>query len=138
VPFPPFVVDHDIVRDRFGGHVCEVDPPGIVYSDELRAHLTQLVCDALNRDAEYARRERAEASYLRACVPPVHPADYGHEVWSATLRAEVAAERAAVVAWLREQREYGTDALLGQGFANVCHILSNEIERGEHRSEEEK
>ena len=48
------------------------------------------------------------------------------------------AERAAVVAWLREQREYGTDALLGQGFANVCNILSNEIERGEHRREEKE
>ena len=49
------------------------------------------------------------------------------------LRAEVAAERAAVVAWLREQRAYGTDELLGQGFATVCGILSDAIERGEHR-----
>lgn len=48
----------------------------------------------------------------------------------------VAEERAAVVAWLREQRAYGTDELLGQGFANVCGILSDAIERGEHRREE--
>jgi hypothetical protein len=47
-------------------------------------------------------------------------------------------ERAAVVAWLREQRAYGTNALLSQGFANVCGILSDAIERGEHRREENK
>lgn len=50
----------------------------------------------------------------------------------------VAEERAAVVAWLREQRTFGTDALLGQGFANVCGILSDAIESGEHRREEER
>jgi uncharacterized small protein (DUF1192 family) len=53
------------------------------------------------------------------------------------LRAEREAERAAVVAWLREQRIYGTDALLGQGFATVCSILADVIERGGHRREEE-
>jgi hypothetical protein len=37
---------------------------------------------------------------------------------------------------LREQRQYGTEDLLGQGFANVCGILANTIERGEHRREE--
>jgi len=46
------------------------------------------------------------------------------------------AERAAVVAWLREQRQYGTDELIGQGFATVCNILADEIERGEHRRKE--
>jgi hypothetical protein len=49
IPFAPFHVTGDIVRDRFGGHVCEVDPHGIIYTDEQRAHLAQLVCDALNR-----------------------------------------------------------------------------------------
>jgi hypothetical protein len=48
----------------------------------------------------------------------------------------LAEERAAVVAWLRAQRQYGTDALLGQGFANVCGILAGAIERGEHRRKE--
>lgn len=48
----------------------------------------------------------------------------------------VAEDHAAVVAWLRAQRQYGTDALLGQGFANVCGILADAIERGEHRKEE--
>jgi hypothetical protein len=61
-----------------------------------------------------------------------------HTALRDAVAAERAAERAAVVAWLREQREYGTDALLGQGFANVCNILSNEIERGEHRREEKE
>ena len=83
-------------------------------------------------------RLRAEASYLRACVPPTHPTDYGHEVWTETVRAQAAAERAAVVAWLREQRAFGTDALLGAGFATVCGILADAIERGEHRREETK
>ena len=50
---------------------------------------------------------------------------------------EAKTERAAVVAWLRAQRQYGTDALLGQGFANVCGILAGAIERGEHRREGE-
>lgn len=45
-------------------------------------------------------------------------------------------ERAAVVAWLRKQRAYGTDALLGAGFASVCGILADAIERGDHRREE--
>ena len=53
------------------------------------------------------------------------------------LRGEVERERAAVVAWLRAQRQYGTDALLGQGFANVCGILAGAIERGEHRKKGE-
>jgi hypothetical protein len=62
---------------------------------------------------------RAEVSYLRACVPPTRPTDYGHEVWTAALRAEVAAERAAVVAWLRE--------------APALRHYADCIERGEHR-----
>ena len=67
---------------------------------------------------------RAEVSYLRACVPPTRPTDYGHEVWTAALRAEVAAERAAVVAWLRE--EYDT---------HTTQDAADTIERGEHRRE---
>ena len=69
-------------------------------------------------------RLRGEVSYLRACVPPTRPTDYGHEVWTAALRAEVAAERAAVVAWLRDEMHHGWEA--------------DAIERGEHRREEEK
>jgi hypothetical protein len=54
---------------------------------------------------------RAEVSYLRACVPPTRPTDYGHEVWTAALvEAKKEGARSAVaeverlrseVAWLR-------------------------------------
>jgi hypothetical protein len=81
--------------------------------------------DALVAEVE---RLRGEVSYPRACVPPTRPTDYGHEVWTAALRAEVAAERAAVVAWLREPGEYVDPA---------CARLADAIERGEHRREEE-
>ena len=74
---------------------------------------------------------RAEVSYLRACVPPTRPTDYGHEVWTAALRAEVAAERAAVVAFLR--------ASVSPGFADDLYDgvrwRADEIENGEHRRE---
>ena len=58
---------------------------------------------------------------------------YETDECSVRLRAALDAERAAVVAWLREQRQYGTDELIGQGFTTVCGILADEIERGEHR-----
>lgn len=45
-------------------------------------------------------------------------------------------ERADVVAWLRTQRRYGTDELLGKGWANVCNILADCVERGDHMSGE--
>ncbi len=72
-------------------------------------------------------RLRGEASYLRACVPPVHPRDYGHEAWAEAMRAAVAEERAAVVAYLR-------------GCSPVADTawLAGIIERGEHRREEER
>ena len=72
--------------------------------------------------------QRAEASYLRACVPPVHPSDYGHEVWATSLRDAVAAERAAVVAWLRDNED---------AWSMPTWQLADHIERGEHRREEE-
>ena len=77
--------------------------------------------DALVAEVE---RLRAEVSYLRACVPPTRPTDYGHEVWTAALRAEVKEERAATVAWLREPGEYVDPA---------CARLADCIERGQHR-----
>ena len=74
-------------------------------------------------------RLRAEASYLRACVPPTRPTDYGHEVWTETVRDAVGAERAAVVAYLRE---------LGAINAMLSPYLrvADDIENGEHRREE--
>lgn len=55
-------------------------------------------------------RLRAEVSYLRTRVPPVHPGDYGHEAWIESGRAAVDAERAAVVAWLRHRSVAGDPA----------------------------
>jgi len=76
-------------------------------------------------------RLRGEVSYLRACVPPTRPTDYGHEVWAAALRAGVAAERAAVVVYLRGLADdYGV--CLDLSLAEQADI----IERGEHRKED--
>ena len=68
-------------------------------------------------------RLRSEVSYLRACVPPTHPSDYGHEAWAETVRTAVAAERAAVVAWLSVNNCW-------------CHDSAEAINHGEHRREE--
>jgi hypothetical protein len=78
-------------------------------------------CQYCEAKADKARANAAEAA-LAALIKEV---------------AYLRGERAAVVAWLREQRQYGTEDLLGQGFANVCGILANTIERGEHRRKEE-
>lgn len=64
-------------------------------------------------------RLRAEVAHLRACVPPTHPADYGHEAWAAA----IAKERAAVVKYLAAR-------------GGICLDLADDIERGEHRREE--
>jgi hypothetical protein len=87
----------------------------------------------------------ATVAALQAAVPPAHPADYGHETWSAALEiatlrawAERAAkdenenaenarrERAAVVATLRRTSNHLVD----------LDSIANDIERGEHRREE--
>ena len=81
---------------------------------------------------------RATVAALRASVPPLHPADYGHEAWTVALveakkegaRSAVeerAAERAAVVAWLRR---VATDA------RDVFDRIADDIEEGEHSREE--
>jgi hypothetical protein len=92
---------------------------------------------------------RATVAALRASVPPTHPSDYGHEVWSAALvdakkegaRSAVeerAAERAAVVAWLRENAEdYSRDAD-GYHPATALWEAALRIESGWHRREETK
>ena len=74
-------------------------------------------------------RLRSEVSYLRACVPPTHPSDYGHEAWAETVRTAVAAERAAVVAWLRREVDNDADS------ACILAYAANGIERGEHLKE---
>jgi len=104
--------------------------------------------DAADVVAEIERRraaldaERATVAALRASVPPVHPADYGHEAWTAALvdakkegaRSAVEerdAERAAVVAWLR------AEAYLTLYEATPSDV-ADAIESGEHRREETK
>jgi len=69
-------------------------------------------------------RLRGEVSYLRACVPPTRPTDYGHEVWTAALRAEAKAERTDVVAWLRATEPTRMWAALLDA--------ADAVERGEH------
>jgi hypothetical protein len=90
--------------------------------------VTLLPAEAADVVAEVERLRDTVAS-LRASVPPTHPSDYGHEVWAETVRTAVAAERAAVVAWLRdnEDAEY-----------MPTWQLADKIERGEHRREEAK
>jgi hypothetical protein len=83
--------------------------------------------------------ERATVAALRASVPPAHPSDYGHEVWSAAFRDAVTAERAAVVAWLRAQgRAWMATYSTEWGFhrARCLEQTADAIERGEHRREE--
>jgi len=81
--------------------------------------------------------ERATVAALRASVPPLHPADYGHEAWTVALveakkegaRSAVeerAAERVAVVAWLRAEAYLTLYEATPEDVADC-------IERGEHR-----
>ena len=98
------------------------------------AELAEARLDALLDAEREIAALRREVSYLRACVPPTRPTDYGHEVWTETVRAEVKTERAAVVAWLR-----GFDTESASSDIRWCiRGLANCIERGEHRREEEK
>jgi inorganic triphosphatase YgiF len=106
-----------------------------VINADLRRMVDGLETAAHEERAAVVERLRAEVSYLRACVPPTRPTDYGHEVWTAALveakkdgaRSEVAErvaeERAAVVAWLEK--------------AGWMPSLVEVFRRGEHRREEE-
>ena len=111
--------------------------------ETLAEPIPHIIVSTVTRLRAEALGQRAEASYLRACVPPVHPSDYGHEVWSAALVeakkegarsavGERAAERAAVVAALR-RFEPGP---MGLSLVDMASVADH-IERGEHRREEE-
>ena len=97
---------------------------GIYGDDRLHGAARNDAFSALAEIIAEVKRLRAERdAFLRACVPPTHPRDYGYEAWEERLRAEVAAERAAVVAWLR--------------FAYL-RGAADAIERGEHRRGDER
>lgn len=95
--------------------------------DNLQQADLDAVYDEIEALVAEVERLRAEATFLRACVPPTHPRDYGYEAWEERLRAEVDAERAAVLRWLRRW-----DANVYPSWV----ALADEIERGEHRREE--
>jgi hypothetical protein len=112
--------------------------------ETLADPIPHIIVSTVTRLRAEALGQRAEASYLRACVPPVHPADYGHEVWSAALveakkegaRSAVeerAVERAAVVSYLRT---VAPNAPTRRG-ADELEWCAIRIERGEHRRGEE-
>jgi hypothetical protein len=103
--------------------------------ETLADPIPHIIVSTVTRLRAEALGQRAEASYLRACVPPSHPADYGHEAWSAALAAaraenenaeDARRERAAVVKYLRS---------LMAGYPGREHP-ADRIERGEHRREE--
>ncbi len=99
---------------------------------DLAAALTATTAE-LHRLIKEIERLRAEVSYLRACVPPTRPTDYGHEAWTEAFRAAVAEERAAVVEWLRRVLQPCSGPVRG-----TLAYAADAIERGQHRREEEK
>ena len=101
--------------------------------ERLRAEVSLLQHEARIRQAINDGLS-SEVAQLRACVPPVHPADYGHEAWAEAVRAAVTEERAAVVAWLRAQRLFCTDSTGTPNAVSATYAHAAEaIERGEHR-----
>ena len=108
-------IDIDDIESRINEGIYGDDRMTATGRDDAFAALALLL--------DEVKRLRGEVSYLRACVPPTRPTDYGHEVWTAALRAEVAAERAAVLAWLEK--------------AGWMPSLVEVFRRGEHRREEE-
>lgn len=115
--------------------------------DEWAVHKAFYDLTVKERDAAWV-----ESAHLRAEVGLLHDAlrlmhddvarakDEGRdEAWE-ELRAEVEylrGERADVVAWLRECA-YGHDGLGSRNTGNLLRTLSTNIERGEHRREEER
>ena len=95
--------------------------------ERLREEVERLQQDAvIARSVETSltvevEQQAREVAYLRACVPPTHPSHYGYEAWEERLRAEVAAERAAVVTYL-----------LLPGTSCDNYALAEAIERGDH------
>lgn len=101
-----------------------------VYPREARS-----LVDHLNHLAAENERLAREAAYLKACSPPTKPSDYGHEAWAETVRAAVAQERAAIVAWLRGEAESLTGTTTATAFRVSVGLsdAADAIERGAHR-----
>lgn len=95
--------------------------------------------DGVDVEAYNMGRSEGQADIAASLRHILDPEDKNHWNIIGLLKEviRISGERAAVVAWLREQRQYGTEDLLGQGFANVCGILADTIEDGEHRREED-
>ena len=102
--------------------------------ERLRAEVDLL---RTGREATRCYADRVEAEVEAARTEAVTMRTWAEEAAKAeNENAEDARrERAAVVAWLRVPRVYGTDALLWQGFSRVLGILADAIENGEHRRE---
>lgn len=96
------------------------------------------IAEAFER-GEHRRREEGDIVEIYAALRRDHPArplPRDLEEWMilevVRLREEVQAERAAVVAWLREQQESVGLPLTAAGYEHAADA----IERGEHRREE--
>ena len=112
------MIDLDDIERRIKDGIEDLDGPGYSgIADDACAALAEIIAEV--------ERLRSEVSYLRACVPPTHPSDYGHEAWAETVRTAVAAERAAVVAWLSVNN-------------CRCQDYAEDIKHGAHRREETK
>jgi len=114
-------------------------------ADRLRARLrevAQVLIAEVGADGPMDAEDAARKAVERMVNLRTLADEKAHEAGLCARRMEQAqrsrdTERAAVVAWLREQRQYGTEDLLGHGFANVCGILADTIESGKHRRKEE-
>ena len=121
------MIDLDDIERRIKDGIEDLDGPGYSgIADDACAALAEIIAEV--------ERLRSEVSYLRACVPPTHPSDYGHEAWAETVRTAVGAERAAVVAWLRRRTRSGRRRAFSPAFITDAAA----IERGEHRLKERK
>ena len=81
---------------------------------------------------------RATVSFLRACVPPRRPSDYGHEIWAEEVQAAeargVEEERARIVADLRSAAPTADRVLLlvPKPIALTLEACAERYERGDH------
>lgn len=85
-------------------------------------------------------RLRAEVSFLRSSVPPLHPTDYGHEIQAAEARGQEA-ERARIVADLRSaapSADHRVLLLIDNPIALTLEACAERYERGDHAPKEKR